>query len=205
MLDSYGFDTWAGDYDRCVMVSDERGTYPFAGYQQVLVEICRRIFEASEKTILDIGFGTGTLSYALYKRGCKIFGQDFSREMIEAAQEKMPDALLYRGDFSERLADELKNRQYDAIVATYSLHHLTDEQKEKLIGNLAKLVRNGGHIYIGDIAFETREALEACKAQAGEEWDDDENYFVFSEWERRWPGMVFVKASACAGVLIIGC
>ena len=49
--------------------------------------------------MLDLGFGTGTLTAKLYENGCTIWGQDFSRRMIEIAQEKMPDAHLYQGDF----------------------------------------------------------------------------------------------------------
>ena len=36
MLDEKGFDLWADGYDRSVGLSDEDGTYPFAGYRAVL-------------------------------------------------------------------------------------------------------------------------------------------------------------------------
>ena len=75
--------------------------------------------------MLDIGFGTGTLTSRHYEKGCAVFGQDFSREMIERAQARMPLAKLYCGDFAQGLAEELTKNRYDAIVATYSLHHLT--------------------------------------------------------------------------------
>ena len=41
------------------------------------------------KVVLDIGFGTGTLTSKLYENGCEISGQDFSSRMIELAYEKM--------------------------------------------------------------------------------------------------------------------
>ena len=59
---------------------------------------------------------------------------------------------LVCGDFTKGLAAELKARQYDAIVATYSLHHLTDEQKIVFIRDLLPLLREGGWLYIGDVA-----------------------------------------------------
>lgn len=49
--------------------------------------------------------------------------------MIEIAQTKMPNSKLFQGDFSKGLIETLKQQKYDAIIATYSLHHLTDEQK----------------------------------------------------------------------------
>ena len=39
MLSNQGFDLWADDYDKSVGLSDENGTYPFAGYKNVLNEI----------------------------------------------------------------------------------------------------------------------------------------------------------------------
>ena len=39
MLNNRGFDLWADDYDKSVSLSDEDGTYPFAGYKVILNEI----------------------------------------------------------------------------------------------------------------------------------------------------------------------
>ena len=130
------FDIWAGSYDKSVGLSDEQNTYPFAGYRQVLNEIYRGVLSQPAKTVLDIGFGTGVLTAKLYQQGCRIFGQDFSQKMIEMAQKKMPQAQLYQGDFSHGLAEPLTQRTYDAIVATYSLHHLEDGQKVLFLQNL---------------------------------------------------------------------
>lgn len=163
MLDSKGFDLWADGYDRSVGLSEEDGTYPFAGYKEVLGEIYQRVLRESGKKILDIGFGTGTLTVKLYEKGCEIYGQDFSEKMIAHAKEKMPKAHLYHGDFSKGLAGELEKERYDAILATYSLHHLTDAKKVEFLKKLQGLLKQGGYIYIGDVAFETREELEQCK------------------------------------------
>ena len=201
MLDCHEFDLWADGYDKSVGVSDEDGTYPFAGYKNLLNEIYNRVLSHSEKTVLDIGFGTGTLTAKLYERGCRIFGQDFSVRMLEIAQEKMPQAELYQGDFSHGLVEELKRNRYDAIIATYSLHHLTDEQKVRFLAGLLPLLKEDGCIYIGDVAFATREELEKCKSETGEGWDMDEYYFAFDELKKAFPDMNFEPVSFCAGLL----
>lgn len=123
--------------------------------------------------------------------------------MLALAQEKMPQAQLVQGDLTEGLADPLTRRQYDAVVATYSLHHLTDAQKIVFLRSLLPLLREGGCIYIGDVAFETRAALEACRAAAGDEWDGDEIYFVCSELREHFPQLRFRQLSHCAGVLTL--
>lgn len=201
MLSNQGFDLWADDYDKSVGLSDENGTYPFAGYKKVLNEIYNGVLSASQKTVLDIGFGTGVLTAKLYEQGCTIFGQDFSGRMVELAKAKMPEAQLYQGDFSLGLVEDLKRRQYDAIIATYSLHHLTDPQKIHFLQELLPLLHQGGCLYIGDVAFATRLELEKCREQVGEEWDQDEIYFVFEELKKTFPAMKFKPISYCAGVL----
>ena len=203
MLNNTGFDQWADEYDRSVARSDAAGSYPFAGYQEILDEIVRQVTEHGGGDVLDIGFGTGTLTARLYAQGCRIYGQDFSPRMIELAREKMPEAELVQGDFTLGVAESLTRRRYDAIVATYSLHHLTDAQKPGFIRSLTALLREGGRLYIGDVAFETRAELEACRARAGEEWDSDEVYFVCGELRAFFPELKFEKFSDCAGLLTL--
>lgn len=119
MLDKNGFDLWADGYDKAVGLSDNSDTYPFAGYRQVLALIYSRCLSRGMPTVLDIGFGTGTLTSKLYDAGCRIYGQDFSPKMLAAAQAKMPDAKLYCGDFTQGLHPEFASRRYDFIVSTY--------------------------------------------------------------------------------------
>ena len=140
MLNNKGFDLWANDYDKSVGLSDEDGTYPFAGYKTILNAIYNRVLSVSSKSVLDIGFGTGTLTSKLYEHGCMIYGQDFSDRMIELAQAKMPNAKLFQGDFSNGLVEPLLQQKYDAIIATYSLHHLTDLQKVTFLKSLLMLL-----------------------------------------------------------------
>ena len=203
MLDNKGFDLWADGYDKAVGVSDEENTYPFAGYKDVLGTIYKTIMEKENAVVLDIGFGTGTLTTKLYENGCAIYGQDFSAKMIELASEKMPNAHLYQGDFTQGLLESLRAQRYDFIVATYSLHHLTDEQKVSFLRVLCDHLNPGGQILIGDVAFENRSRLEQCRKDAGDEWDDEEFYFVVDELKREFPELGFKQLSRCAGVLSI--
>ncbi len=203
MLNNKGFDLWADGYDKSVGLSDESGSYPFAGYKQILNAIYNRVLNAGARDILDVGFGTGTLTSRLYAHGLNVSGQDFSARMIALAREKMPNAALIQADFTDGLAPELSQKRYDAIIATYSLHHLSDAAKARFIRSLLPLLNDGGAIYIGDVAFETRAQLEACRAQAGGEWDGDEIYFVIDELKKVLPALRFERFSDCAGLITI--
>ena len=203
MLNDKGFDLWADGYDKTVGVSEAENTYPFAGYKKVLGLIFQTVMETANAAVLDIGFGTGALTAKLYEQGCSIYGQDFSPGMIALASEKMPNAHLYQGDFSKGLVEPLRARRYDYIVATYSLHHLTDAQKSVFLFELRDCLKEHGKIIIGDVAFETRKDLERCKLDAGDAWDDDEIYFVAEELRKDFPGLSFTRISDCAGVLML--
>ncbi len=203
MLNDSGFDLWADGYDKSVGVSDEENTYPIAGYKKVMNQIFGEVMERRGAVVLDIGFGTAVLAKRLYDSGNEIFGQDFSKRMIEIATEKMPNAHLYQGDFSYGLCKELLEHKYDFIVSTYALHHLDDSQKVSFIKGLLPMLNDGGKILIGDVAFDTRDELEQCKEESKSSWDDDEIYFVLDEMKMHFPKMRFERMSHCSGVFTL--
>lgn len=202
MLNNQGFDLWADAYDTSVQQSEQDNTYPFAGYKQVLNTIYRRIRENNGKTVLDIGFGTGTLTTKLYNDDISITGIDFSPKMIQIAQAKMPNARLFEFDFAAGLPGELSKEKFDFIVCTYAIHHLTKEQKCRFLAQLKALLRPNGEILIGDVMFRSNADMERCRVLAGDDWDEDEIYIVIDELAADCK-MEFIKCSDCAGICII--
>gem|GEM_PF-120098 len=203
MLDSKGFDLWADGYDKAVGLSDESRKYPFAGYKEILGRIYGTVLEKPGAAVLDVGFGTGILAARLYEKGCRIWGQDFSARMIELAREKMPEAMLVQGDFSNGLSPVLQDKTYDFILSTYALHHLDLGEKISLIHAFLECLAPDGLILIGDIAFRTQADLAACRDKAGEAWDEEEFYFVFEEMKDIFPSMEYEQVSECAGLMLL--
>lgn len=203
MLDKFGFDLWAEDYDKTVELSDNEDTYPFAGYKEVLAYIYDAVRKMKAKKILDIGFGTAILSKKLYDDGLEIHGQDFSKNMLDIAQEKMPKAKLYEGDFTKALDKSILSEKYDAILATYSLHHIIDSEKKDFLTILLSLLNDGGKIFIGDVSFVDLASLEACREESKDYWDDDEHYLVYESIKKDFSKAIFEKISFCSGVLIL--
>lgn len=203
MLSSSGFDLWSKDYDKTVQLSQEENKYPFAGYKEVLNTVYGKIMEGGGERILDIGFGTGILSKRLYDEGKEIFGVDFSAEMVKTAKEKMPNAKLFQFDFSKGLPKELNDTKFDYIVLTYSIHHLTDDEKVEFIRLLKEHLNPKGKILIGDIAFETQKDMEACRKKAGNDWDNEEIYIVEEDLQRAFSDLEFKKISFCGAVIIL--
>ena len=204
MLDSKGFNLWADGYDESVHLSEEDDEYPFAGYKKVLGEIYRRVMEHGGGDVLDIGFGTGVLTSRLYAAGCRVAGVDFSEKMITRAKAKMPEALLAQCDFSKGLPEEITRRRFDSIISTYAFHHLRDGAKPDFLRRLSTLLKPGGEILIGDVSFETRRELEACREKYREIWDSDEEYFIAEELQKTLGegiACVYRTMSHCAGIL----
>ncbi|MEM5017881.1 class I SAM-dependent methyltransferase [Metabacillus indicus] len=182
MLNNRGFNLWADNYDKTVQVSEDNNLYPFAGYKKILNTIFNETMQKTNSDVLDIGFGTGVLTSKLYENGHRIDGLDFSSGMISIAKSKMPKANLIEWDILNGLPLALKRNKYDSIVSTYTLHHLTDEEKVSFIKGLIPLLNEDGKILIGDIAFNTREDLTSCREENINHWDEDEYYFVNDEF-----------------------
>ena len=206
MLGAEGFDRWAEQYDGDTHASDDGNTYPFAGYRQTLHAVAERVLSsgAARPSVLDIGFGTGVLTRYLYEQGCRITGVDFSQSMLDAAQQKMPDARLIRHDFSGGLPESVCRETYDRIISTYALHHLTDPEKAGFLNLLVSMLKPDGLLIVGDIAFSDASALAACRAACGTGWDDEECYFLCDAMQRLFDGRIqFTRTSFCAGVFTV--
>lgn len=206
MLDSTGFDLWAEEYDKTVEVTEGNNAYPFAGYKSVLNGIYNEIMKRPNSKVLDIGFGTGTLTEKLYEKGHEISGIDFSAKMIAIAKEKMPSANLMEWDISNGLPEQVTTNQYDFIVSTYALHHLSDKDKVTFIEKLISILKDEGELFTGDVAYQTREALNTSKQTYQSSWDEDEFYLVADEITEDLKGVAsceFYAKSHCAGVLVI--
>jgi len=206
MLESSGFNQWANKYDGDIMEGDKKG-YPFAGYFQTLSLIQQFILEYdSGRRILDIGVGTGLLTEVLYQNGYEITGVDFSAKMLEKAREKMPGARLLLADMESDLIDKIAGERFDFILSTYTLHHIPDNEKVRLLIDLSGNLTRKGAILIGDIAFEN--AVQRAKVKnESPGWDDSEFYFAADEIQKALAGYPFrstyTQTSLCSGVLIL--
>ncbi len=206
MLNNHGFDLWSDSYDDSVENADRNNQYPFAGYTELMNAIYGTVMNHAPAKVLDIGFGTAVLTSKLYDGGNAITGIDFSSEMLKIAQSKMPEATLLQWDFTNGVPTALKGQAFDFIVSTYALHHLADDAKITFITKLLDVLEPDGAILIGDVCFLTRDNLLSCRESCGDDWDDDEIYFVFSELQdtlRTLCSLSFHKFSFCSGIIEI--
>jgi len=151
------FDQWAPVYDKTVY--DLKGEYGevFENYDTILNEICNKLSGDSFKNILEIGIGTGNLTQCLKFRGFNIVGIEPSLEMRKISSAKLKDTVILNGSFLNIPIDF----NFDGIVTSYALHHLSYEEKKMAIAYLDGYLNKGGKIVIADTMYETVEYKEA--------------------------------------------
>lgn len=110
--------------------------------------------------ILDLGAGTGILTQLLYKQHpeSNITLVDMSTKMLNIAKEKFKEQ-----NFKYIEADYLKHNfenKYDIIVSSLSIHHLADEEKQKLYKKIYESLNEDGIFINADQVYGSTEYTE---------------------------------------------
>lgn len=90
------------------------------------------------EVILDLGCGTGDLSYEIQKTGASVLGMDYSPSMIEQAQRKYPQFDFRVGN----AADFSLDQKVDAVFSNAALHWIKDA--EDVVACISNVLREGG-------------------------------------------------------------
>lgn len=194
---------WADGYGGEIHLLDDRDEYPVAGYAKLLAEVYEMVRSSDAEKVLDIGFGTGILTRKLYADGYEISGIDASEQMVLAGRECMPNAKFVVADYSFGMPLDFVNTTFDMIISTYAFHHLDYYEKAALIRELLHLLREGGKLIIGDLAFSSEKELKELRSRHRENWLYEDQYIVYSEIEKDFGNTEWRKISGCAGIVTI--
>jgi ArsR family transcriptional regulator len=107
--------------------------------------------------LLDVGTGTGRMLKLLAKRATEAVGIDISPEMLRLARSRLSQAGL--NHVSVRQGDMYRLSFPDESFDTATIDHVLSlaEQPDAVLGEVARLIRPGGHLFLHD--FETRPSL----------------------------------------------
>jgi tRNA (cmo5U34)-methyltransferase len=144
-------------------------------HEEMIRLISRKLQDKMD--ILEPGFGTGTLTYLIFKKfpNAKLIGIDNSNENIEKAKQKLKN---FQG-FSYRLEDMKSvdlGQKFDIVISALAIHHLSGEEKRHYFANVYKILKLKGRLIIGDIVKSTDE----------ESWHQYLIKAMGSEGEYRW-------------------
>ena len=88
---------------------------------------------------LDLCCGQGNISEALLKRGCKVFGVDFSPAMLAFARRRAPGATFIEAD-AQKLPFEAF--EFDFVVSNLGVCHVPDQPRA--LAEVRRVLRKGG-------------------------------------------------------------
>jgi putative AdoMet-dependent methyltransferase len=196
------FDEWAKSYDQDL---EDGESFPFVGYDVVLALMIKMADVRVTHTVLDLGIGTGNLARRLPLPDQQIWGVDFSRSMLDKAREVLPNAHLIQADMAGHDWVNEIQQPFDRILSAYTFHEFPDEEKIKIIINLAgNRLALEGWIVIGDISFMNRAALEWAHGHFTDLWDEEEYYWcaepLTDALGKAGFSVQYRQVSCCAGV-----
>lgn len=99
-----------------------------------------------ESSILDLGCGPGNVAKFLMDqgKGYKILGVDLSTEMLKLAHQNAPCAEYLRAD----IRDLKLKRKFDAVIASFCMIHLEDDEAIGLLRKTHELLNDQGYLYL---------------------------------------------------------
>ncbi len=99
-----------------------------------------------DERVLDVGCGTGALSYALAPLVGEVVGIDASEDYLAAAREHAPPNCAFVAGDAEALAYPYGD--FDLVGCLRVLHHV--RRPELVVGEIARVTRPGGRILLAD-------------------------------------------------------
>jgi 2-polyprenyl-3-methyl-5-hydroxy-6-metoxy-1,4-benzoquinol methylase len=164
-------------YRRCEMQVEQQvfATYGIPGEIALRERICSMVGPAA--TVLDFGAGIGSQLVPLLEKGCTCTHVDVGGVMMDYAGWRYRQILPARGptgghtdiwsmngvtmiplrdDYMERGVYHLRGKQFDVVICTEVIEHVTEP--EKLVAMLAGFLRPGG-LLVATVSFDDGDGM----------------------------------------------
>ena len=130
-------------YDPVIALTTREGRW-----RSRAVELVREVLPEGG-TVLDVGAGTGRSAFAYLDGGFEVIAVDGDPEILEIARSR-PGAE--RIDWREGLSTslDLEDGTVDAVNLSLMLHHLSDLDKRRTLGEARRVLRPGGVLIVSD-------------------------------------------------------
>jgi ubiquinone/menaquinone biosynthesis C-methylase UbiE len=140
------FSRWAPVYD---------------GFEIILSGVRKKItqeIDPTNKSVLDVATGTGSLAIALSATAKKVVGIDLSSKMLDVARKKRGNDNL---SFLLMDASEMKfaEDEFDVVTISLGLHDMSLEIRTAVLKEARRVLKKGGKLYILEYAVSPNKLL----------------------------------------------
>ena len=122
--------------------------------------------------LLDIGCGTGTLVVKLKRQfpAARVVGIDPDPKALRRARIK---AAAVSVELDRGFADELpyKNESFDHVFSSFMFHHLEEQERENMLREVLRVLRNGGSFHLLDFIADNAPRLFQAHARMKDNLD----------------------------------
>jgi ubiquinone/menaquinone biosynthesis C-methylase UbiE len=138
--------TEAGTTDRFARTAERVAARQDARAARLAREVRDFVRPHGDERALDVGTGAGALALALAPLVAKVVGLDPVPELLALARERArPNTEFVEGDGA---ALPFPDSAFDLAGTHRTLHHVT--QPERVVAELARVTRRGGHVLVVD-------------------------------------------------------
>lgn len=125
------------------------------GFEDLRDRILGSAALAADDRLLDLGSGTGLLSLPAAATVQRVWALDISPGMARYLATKAQSAELDNVEtvVASAVSIPLVDSSIDVAVSNYCFHHLSDPEKLVALREVARVLRPGGRIVIGDMMF----------------------------------------------------
>jgi tRNA (cmo5U34)-methyltransferase len=122
-----------------------------------------------------LGCGDGIITHELLKADENLSATlvDGSADMLEKAKERLKgfnNVCFISASFQEILSRNILQADFDFIVSSLSIHHLTKDEKELLFQKMYSCLNSDGYFLNVDVILAPTESLEQWYMSLWQEW-----------------------------------
>lgn len=125
--------------------------------------------------VLDLGCGDGIVTANILETGRKVAATlvDASDDMLDKAKQRLKGAGntdYIKASFQEIMKGGLPEEDYDMVVSSMAIHHLTMDEKRMFFGLIGSHLKTGGCFLNIDVVLPPTAAVDEWYMKLWEEW-----------------------------------
>ncbi len=156
------------------------------------------------KSVLELGCGNGkSLAGILEKKPARLVGLDFSEIALRVAKERFPTGIeLVHGECQEL---PFKKEEFDYIIANHVIGAMKEQEREKSISEIKRVLKNGGKLILSDFALgDLREKGELVEPNTYQKKNGViQHFFTKKEVEQLMKGFTHIKVEVKSSYLCL--